>query len=122
MTTREIGELGERQGLKHLKKAGYKIVEKNFRAIAGEIDIIARDKGDLVFVEIKLRTTSEFGTPGEAVDARKQGKIIRSALQYVKTKKISGANIRFDVLSIGPGEEEINLIKNAFLSTDKYTY
>jgi putative endonuclease len=122
MTTREIGELGERKGFKYLKKYGYKIIEKNFRARSGEIDIIAKDKDHLVFVEIKLRTTSEFGTPGEAVGAAKQSKIIRSALQYIKMHKISGANIRFDVLSIGPGESEIELIKNAFMSTDKYTY
>ena len=122
MSTREIGQLGEQEGLKYLKKSGYKIVEKNYRAISGEIDVIAKDKGNLVFVEIKLRRTSEFGRPGEAVGAAKQSKIIRSALQYIKTNKISGVNVRFDVLSIGPGEDEIELIKNAFLSTDKYTY
>jgi putative endonuclease len=122
MTTREIGEMGELQGINFLKKAGYKIVEKNFSVKAGEIDVIAKDKDYLVFVEIKFRTTREFGPPVEAVDKKKQNKIIRSALLYLKANRIIGANVRFDVLSIGPGENNVELIKNAFIATNKYTY
>jgi putative endonuclease len=122
MTTREIGELGEKKGVEYLKKAGYKIVETNFSVKAGEIDVIAKDKDYLVFVEIKFRRTSEYGPPAEAVVKKKQNKIIKSALLYLKMNRIIGANVRFDVLSLGPGENDVELIKNAFMSTNKYTY
>lgn len=122
MTTREIGELGEQKGVEYLKKAGYRIVETNFSVKSGEIDVIAKDRNDLVFVEIKFRRTSEFGPPVEAVNKAKQKKIIKSALLYLKMNRIIGANVRFDVLSLGPGENNIELIKNAFLATNKYTY
>ncbi len=77
MSTREIGALGEAQAVAYLKKNGYKILETNFSTIFGEIDIIARDKKDIVFIEVKLRRTKEFGFPEEAVNERKQSRIIK---------------------------------------------
>jgi putative endonuclease len=122
MSTREIGEIGEQLGLSLLKNEGYKIIETNFRSHFGEIDIIAKDKGYMVFVEVKFRRSRKYGPPVEAVNRKKQDKIIKSALEYIKVNRMKEANIRFDVLSIGPGDNEIELIKNAFMSTNRYTY
>jgi putative endonuclease len=121
MSTRDIGAQGEALALKYLKKSGYKILETNLTTFFGEIDIIAEDGNNIVFVEVKLRNTNEFGVPADAVNKRKQLKIIRSALSYVKTRHLSGGNLRFDVLAIGPEPGMIELIKDAFQSDGSYT-
>lgn len=121
MSTREIGALGEAQAVAYLKKNGYKILETNFSTIFGEIDIIARDKKDIVFIEVKLRRTKEFGFPEEAVNERKQSRIIKSALSYAKIKRLCSGNMRFDVIAIGPEPGKIELTKDAFSSDGSYT-
>lgn len=72
MNTRKIGTAGETLAEKYLKKQGYKILQKNFVAPHGEIDIVAKDGDYIVFVEVKRRKSTAFGLPCEAVDARKQ--------------------------------------------------
>lgn len=121
MSTREVGALGENIAVSHLKKSGYKILEKNFATHFGEIDIIAKDKKIIAFIEVKLRRTAEFGTPAEAVDKRKQAKIIRAALSYIKLNKLTENIMRFDVIAIGPDPDSIELIKDAFESSNRYT-
>jgi putative endonuclease len=121
VSTRIIGAEGEIQAVKYLKKQGYKIVETNLVTHFGEIDIVANEKKNIVFIEVKLRRTKEFGLPADAVDKRKQSKIIKSALQYIKLKNLTGNNFRFDVLAIGPEPGKIELIKNAFSSDGQYT-
>jgi putative endonuclease len=121
VSTKEVGALGEKIAVAHLKKSGYKILEKNFVTHFGEIDIIANDNKIIVFVEVKLRRTAEFGPPAEAVDKRKQAKIIRAALGYVKLKNMRENILRFDVLAIGPEPDKIELIKDAFGASSRYT-
>ena len=70
-----LGIYGEKLALKYLKKQKYKILEKNFRCALGEIDIVAKDGGFLVFVEVKTRSSNAFGEPMEAVDFYKQRKL-----------------------------------------------
>lgn len=118
---REKGIAGELFGEQFLAGMGYKIIGRNFRTRYGEIDIIAREKEDLVFVEVKMRNSSGFGLPQESVTAYKQERIIKSALQYVKSGGFEGANIRFDVLAIGPGPDKIEVIKSAFGAPSRYT-
>ena len=79
----EIGKLGEDIVTKYLKELGYTIVERNFMAIQGEIDIIARDKNELVFIEVKTRTNKPFGRPVEAVNPLKQKHLIRTVKYYL---------------------------------------
>ena len=79
----EIGKLGEDIVTKYLKELGYTIVERNFMAIQGEIDIIARDKNELVFIEVKTRTSMQFGRPVEAVNPLKQKHLIRTVKYYL---------------------------------------
>ena len=110
------GQKGEEIAARHLEKCGYQILEKNYRTNLGEIDIIARDKDFIVFVEVKARQTESFGNPKEAITADKQRKISRVALQYLKSSRQFEARARFDVVAVQPSEgcRRIEVVKNAF--------
>ncbi|MDD6428497.1 YraN family protein [Candidatus Weimeria sp. HCP3S3_B5] len=111
MNRRKVGEDTEAQARSFLEKEGYRVMESNFRCRQGEIDIIAEESDTICFIEVKYRSSLRCGYPEESVTADKQRKIIRSALFYLGLHQIS-ANVRFDVVSILPGE--IRLIRNAF--------
>lgn len=112
----ETGKQGERIALAYLKKKGYRIVEQNYRCPIGEIDIVARDKGELVFVEVKTRKSCVLGYPEQAVGVKKQKKMSRLALWYLQDNKINASPARFDIVAILmlPSGNEIRLIRNAF--------
>ena len=110
---RERGMAAETAACRFLKLQGYEILERNFTAKTGEIDIIARQDGWLVFVEVKYRQNTAYGDPGEAVNVRKQNRIRRTAEVYLKKKGWSFAQpIRFDVVEILG--KKIRVIKHAF--------
>lgn len=111
---RQTGKSYEELAIKFLEDKGYFIIERNFQVRHGEIDIIARDRSTLVFVEVKYRASSSSGHPLEAVTYGKQKKICKSALFYMNKNKISPDNtsIRFDV--IGILGDEITHIEDAF--------
>ena len=113
---KDIGKLGEDAAVKFLKKKGCKIIERNFANKYGEIDIIAKDGKYTVFIEVKTRTSADFGTPAEAVNFRKQNKIITLAQMY--TKNAYNTYIRFDIIEVYADKSgkisNINHIKNAF--------
>ncbi|MCX5848926.1 MAG: YraN family protein [Deltaproteobacteria bacterium] len=110
------GKDGEKIAAAFLKKNGYSIIETNFRCAAGEIDIIAQEKGELVFIEVKTRKSREMGYPEQSVGIIKQKKISQLALWYLQQKNITDSGARFDVVAITvlPSGNEIKLIKNAF--------
>ncbi len=110
------GKEGEKIAVDFLKNYGYRITEVNYRCPIGEIDIVARDKKDLVFVEVKARKSSALGYPEQAVGVKKQKKMSQLALWYLREKKINDVNSRFDVVAILmlPTGNEIRLIRNAF--------
>jgi putative endonuclease len=110
------GKEGEKIAAAYLKKNGYRIIEINFRCPIGEIDIVAKEKDDLVFVEVKTRKSMELGYPEQAVGIRKQKKMSQLALWYLQKRKIAEINARFDVVAINliPEKNEVKLIKNAF--------
>ena len=116
--TRKIttGKEGEKIAAAYLEKNGYRIIEINFRCPIGEIDIIAKEKSDLVFVEVKTRKSIALGYPEQAVGIRKQKKMSHLALWYMQKRKIADTNARFDVVAITliPDNNEVRLIKNAF--------
>lgn len=95
-----LGDKGERIACKELKKKGYKILEKNYRIKLGEIDIIAQDGDTLVFVEVKTRSSDEYGTPAEAVDKHKQKRIRQVAASFLLKHKYKDTECRFDVVCI----------------------
>lgn len=112
----EIGKKGETVAVRYLKKQGYRIVEQNYRSKVGEIDIIARDKQSLVFVEVKTRSSRSFGSPKWAITPKKQKAISMAALYYLKMTNQNDVDARFDVVSIMlQGEDtQIELVRNAF--------
>ena len=118
----QIGKNAELTAAKYLKKLGFKILKTNYRGCFGEIDIIAKDGACLVFIEVKSRASSDFGRPEEFVGKIKQLKIIKTALQYLKSRRLDCADIRFDVLTIDSGSNGIALIRSAFESPSIYTY
>ena len=107
-----LGRAGEKRAIDFLKKKGFKIIKTNYKTVLGEIDIIAEEKGVIVFVEVKTRTNDNYGNPCEAVDKRKQEKYYKTATYYLQKEKKTDAECRFDVIEIENGE--INHIFNAF--------
>ena len=115
MQSNIYGKKSEIIASQFLKEKGYKILEVNHKNKVGEIDIIAKDKDYLVFVEVKARLSRAFGDPLEAVDNKKQEKIRQVAELYLIIKRKTNANCRFDVISIlGDENPEITHIENAF--------
>lgn len=119
---RLLGNRGERAAVRHLKSLGYRIIGRNVRNRAGEIDIIALDGAVLVFVEVKTRKSSAAGAPEEAVDRRKQRQLVRAASMYLVQRGLQNHRFRFDVVSILWPEEaktpEIRHYQHAFNATD----
>ena len=110
-----LGKKGEALAYAYLKQKGYKILHKNYKNFLGEIDIIAKDKDYLVFVEVKSRMSRAFGDPLEAIDENKQFKIRQVATKYLKERKMLETNCRFDVMAVlGDTFDEIRHIENAF--------
>ena len=106
------GDKGEIFAQNYLKKQGYKILEINYSNKLGEIDIIAKDKKTIVFVEVKSRASYKLGRPCEAVTPYKQNKIKSVAKFYLMMHNAFEEDCRFDVIEVL--DEEINHIKNAF--------
>ncbi len=114
---KKLGTLGEKTARDYLKKQGYKILESNFRCPFGEIDLIAKQKDCLVFVEVRTRRNLELGTPEESVTLAKRQKLIKLAQFYLQKSPHPPSHWRIDVVAIemGPNEKvnRIELIKNA---------
>lgn len=114
---KELGAFGEKAAAEYLIKNKYKIMDKNYKTRLGEIDIIAKDKNDIVFIEVKTRTNTKYGLPCEAVDFRKQHVICNVASLYILNKNLKRYNFRFDVVEVIVSNDKvssINHIKNAF--------
>ncbi len=111
-----LGREAEKLAARHLKKLGYSIVERNFKTGRGEIDLVARHRGDLVFVEVKARRSDRFGHPAEAVSFAKQRKLSMVALEYLKRNGLEQISARFDVVTVHAGcrPPQIEVIANAF--------
>ena len=114
-TKQEVGKLGEDLATKYLKCTGYRIIERNFRGKQGEIDIIATEQNQIIFVEVKARTNVKYGRPAEAVNSQKQAHIVKTAQYYVCKNKLENKKIRFDVVEVYliTGKYKIKHIKNA---------
>lgn len=112
-----LGAWGEDQAVDYLRKQKLKIVERNFRTPVGEIDIIAKNKSSLVFIEVKTRRGTAFGTPQEAVGQRKQRQIVRTAQWYLQNNSNDKLQPRFDVVAIlcqSDGAVQITHLPDAF--------
>ncbi len=119
-----LGKSGENLAVKFLTRRGWQVVHRNYRTRWGEIDIVARDGDYYVFVEVKCSRILSSNFPWESVTGRKQSKISKMALLYLKHFDLVGVKARFDVVGVWMGENKfsrpkIELIENAFpLSVD----
>ncbi len=120
------GASGERLACRFLRRNGYKILYRNFKGRSGgEIDIVCRDNDTLVFVEVKTRTSEEFGRPLEAVDRQKQRQISRGGLAWLRMLDNPDILFRFDVVEVimtDDAKPRLELIQNAFQLSAPYIY
>lgn len=108
----EKGRMGEKIAVKYLRSRDFDIISTNYRTSFGEIDIIARDKEYIVFIEVKFRKRSEYGFPRESVGKFKQKNIVKTAYNFIMENNLSNIDFRFDVIEILDGFVEH--IENAF--------
>jgi putative endonuclease len=97
-----LGRRGEDLAHRYLRNAGFRVVARNYRPNEGEaeVDIIARDGDTVVFVEVKSRTSADFGAPDRAIGGDKQKNIVRAARSYATRAGITWSQVRFDIISI----------------------
>lgn len=114
MNKRQIGSVYEAVAADYLMQQGYFMIERNYRCRTGEIDLIGIERDCLCFIEVKYRKNSRSGDPLEAVDVRKQRKIIQTAQYYLLTHpRYRGQKCRFDV--VGILADQVRLVRDAFL-------
>lgn len=120
----ESGAQGEEYAARLLKKARYKIIERNFRTPIGEIDIVARDGECLVFVEVRTRSSVVYGLPEETIDARKKERLHKAARWYLQKHRLGEIPCRFDVVAVVRTDEDTEpdakIIKDAFRPEKNY--
>lgn len=121
-----LGDAGERLAAKYLRDHSHKILYRNFRPPhGGEVDIVCRDKrhNELVFVEVKTRSSEDFGRPLDAVDKKKRRLILRGAMTWLKMLDMPDIVFRFDVVEVVvSGPTDIRHIENAFRLPEDYSY
>lgn len=110
------GRIAEERAAAFLVREGYVIVERNVRFRGGEIDVVAKDGDTLCFVEVRSRTTDQFGGAGATVDAKKQARITRAATFYLARLETAAPRCRFDVVTLDGQDDapSIALLKDAF--------
>ena len=117
MKRRDVGILGEKLARDFLKKRGYRILESNYRCPEGEIDIVARHKDTLVFVEVRTKRSLQFGSPEESITPTKMEKLRAVAAHYQQNRSNLPASWRIDVVAVEIDRKEkllrIELIENA---------
>lgn len=120
MRNKQLGDLGEDLAAKFLARRGYEILTRKYRSKFGELDIVARDKDTLVFVEVRSKSSSEYGLPQETIDGRKKERLRRVAVSFQARFSLLDYNSRFDCVAVVFGDngkvENIELIKDAFWS------
>lgn len=114
----KLGRWGEKQAVRFLKRRGYRIIGRNVTSGVGEIDVVARDGDELVFVEVKTRTDADFGGPLLAVNRGKRRKLIQLARTYLARHRIPECPCRFDVVGVtrveGKRKPDVELVRDAF--------
>lgn len=119
MDRRFLGSEGEGAAERVLRRHGYRILERNFRCPIGEIDLIAEQRGVIVFIEVKSRTAVAFGAPFEAISPHKQWKLTRLATWYLARRRWLERPCRFDAVSVmlaADGQiDRVEVLRDAFV-------
>ncbi|HEY3247391.1 MAG TPA: YraN family protein [bacterium] len=118
MDRRVLGAAGEAAAVRLVQGRRYRILERNFRCRLGEIDLIAEDRGTIVFIEVKARAAAECGAPFEAISPHKQRRLARLATWYLARRRWLGRPCRFDAVAVmvdlDGRIERIELLRDAF--------
>jgi putative endonuclease len=127
LTAAELGPLGEKIAERYLRRHGYRVLYRNFRAPhGGEVDLVCRDKASktLAFVEVKTRRGTDFGDPHEAVNRNKEKLIARGALAWLRLLDNPDILFRFDIAEVvfEGSDAKVNIITNAFVLPEPYIY
>jgi putative endonuclease len=112
-----FGKLGEDLACEELQRRGYAILDRRFRTRCGELDIIAREGSVLVFIEVRARSSGNFGNPFESVTWQKRHRLSRMAAAYLYQKHLPDMACRFDVVGVTgtvDGSFNIEVVKHAF--------
>jgi putative endonuclease len=112
-----LGAEGEAAACELLRKSGYRVLERNWRNRWGELDAVAWQDGQIVFVEVRARSSEDFGTPAESVTAGKRRRLVRMAQLYLQEKAAAEQSCRFDVVEMAPlagGGWQGHVIRDAF--------
>jgi putative endonuclease len=118
---KDIGLAAEKAAARHLRANGYKILERNYSSPLGEVDIVALDGDVICFVEVRARSSREFGGAIQALPKRKQRRVVKAALAYMKARKLEDREIRFDFVAVDDGcgkDGQVRLFKSAFLPAE----
>jgi len=117
----QLARAGEDAGADYLESKGYTVLHRNIRFPEGELDIVAKWRKTLIFIEVKTRETEKFGKPYEFVSEQKQRRLRAMASRFVSLCRLQRVEVRFDILSIlwPPGQPaKIEHIENAFMVKD----
>jgi putative endonuclease len=120
-----LGRLGEKAAKRQLRRQGMKFLVANFRSPRGEIDLVFRDRDCLVFVEVKARSSEEWGRPAAAVDAERRRRLTRAALDYLRLLRNPPVKLRFDIVEVlvqGEAVREVRHLPNAFAMERPHRY
>ncbi len=121
-----LGRRGEQAAERYLKRRGYKVLARSNRLRPGELDLVMLDCGTIVFVEVKTRQSQEAGHPAEAVDEKKQRRLTRLAVTFLKRHRLLEYPARFDVVAItwpgGRGRPQIEHFPNAFEAVGQWEF
>ncbi len=112
-----LGKLGEDLAVNALKAEGYSITKRNMKVYKREVDVIAKEGGALVFIEVKTRATHLYGKPLEAIDNKRRKRLKKAAELYIVSNKIKDMSVRFDVVSVDYSDvtdPKIEIVRNAF--------
>ncbi len=112
-----LGRRGEELAAACLERRGYRILARNYRRRFGEVDLVARHRGQLVFIEVKTRQSDRYGTPFEAVDRRKQHQLVLVATDYIARHHLENETARFDVVAVTrdrDGRIRVDVLEDAF--------
>lgn len=113
----KLGRKGERKARWYLRRRWWKILEKNYKSPFGEVDIIAKKREVIAFIEVKTRLTDDYGAPSEAVTEQRKRRYIAAAKYYFAGRQID-CTVRFDIIEVFRGR--INVIENAFHDKSRY--
>jgi len=96
----DLGPLGESLAARFVEGQGWRVLARNYRARGGEIDLVAEDNGEVVFIEVKTQSQATLGEPEDRVAPIKQRRLAKAALQYAREKRLDGRSFRFDVVAV----------------------